>query len=144
MDAIPLTLNGKMDRNLLPVPDADMATKAREYVAPRTQQEQTLAAILTEVLRIERVGVTDDLFELGADLLHVFQITSRAVKAGLPITPKLVLQQRTIAGVLSGMAVVNGSPQPQLATITRVAREKYLVRGELKEKRDRKRSDIPG
>jgi hypothetical protein len=137
MDAIPLTLNGKVDRKLLPVPDADVAAKAQEYVAPRTPREQTLAAILAEVLRIERVGVTDDLFELGADSLHVFQITSRAMKAGLPITPKLVLQQRTIAGVLSEMASINASPQPQVATITRVSREKYLVRGELREKRDR-------
>jgi amino acid adenylation domain-containing protein len=144
MDVIPLTLNGKVDRKLLPAPDAEIATKAREYVAPRTEQEQTLAAILTEVLRIGRVGVTDDLFELGADSLQVFQITSRAMKAGLPITPRLVLQQRTIAGVLSEMVAVNGSPQPQVVTITRVAREKYLVRGELKEKHDRKRNDLLG
>jgi len=144
MEAIPLTLNGKVDRKLLPAPDEDATSKSLEYIAPQTQQEQTLAAILTEVLGINRVGVTDDLFELGADSLHVFQITSRAMKAGLPVTPKLVLQQRTIARVLSEMAAVNTSAQPQVATITRVAREKYLVRGGFKEKRDRKRSDLPG
>jgi hypothetical protein len=144
MVAIPLTVNGKVDRQQLPAPDLGAATRTREHVAPRTPQERTLAGILAEVLRIERVGVTDDLFELGADSLHVFQITSRATKAGLPITPRLVLQHRTIASVLSEMSTDNDSSQPQVSAITRVAREKYRITRDVREKRDRKGSDLVG
>ena len=54
-----------------------------------------------EVLRVDRVGVTDNLFQLGADSLHIFQMASRAVKAGLQITPRMVLQLRTIKAVLA-------------------------------------------
>jgi aryl carrier-like protein len=86
-----------------------------------------MADILSEVLRIEQVGVTDNLFELGADSLHVFQITSRAAKAGLSVTPKMVLQQRTIAGVLSAMAEAPAVATPRAPAIARVQRQKYRV-----------------
>ena len=42
-----------------------------------------MAGIWAEVLRLERVGINDNLFELGADSLHVFQIAARANKAGI-------------------------------------------------------------
>jgi amino acid adenylation domain-containing protein len=126
MDALPLTVNGKVDWKQLPAPDLG-AAQAREYVAPRTPQEAILADILAEVLRLKRVGVTDNLFELGADSLHVFQITSRAVKAGLAITPRMVLQQRTIAGVLAAAAEAPAPARPAATTISRVTRQRYRV-----------------
>ena len=126
MSALPLTVNGKIDRAKLPAPDLGVA-RTREYVAPQTPQEKTLAGILAEVLHLERVGVTDNLFELGADSLHVFQITSRALKAGLAVTPKLLLQQRTIASVLTEMDKAQVPARPQAPAIVPVARQKYRV-----------------
>jgi aryl carrier-like protein len=131
MESLPLTVNGKVDREKLPAPDPGASAKARDYVAPSTPQETILVDILKEVLRLERVGVTDNLFELGADSLHVFQITSRAARAGVPVTPRLLLQQRTIAAALAEM---NKSPievRPQAPAITPVARDKYRVRREV-------------
>ena len=127
MNALPLTVNGKVDRAKLPAPDMGAAARTREYVAPSTAHEKTLAAILAEVLRIERAGVTDNLFELGADSLHVFQITSRAVKAGLQITPRMLLQQRTIRSVLAEMNNAQVPARPQAPAIVPVARQKYRV-----------------
>lgn len=127
MDALPLTVNGKLDRSRLPVPEVDLVSRARDFVAPRTTQEKQLCEILAGVLRVKQVGVTDNLFELGADLLHVFQITSRAQKAGLAITPKLVLQQRTIAGILKALADTPATVRPPVAAITRVERQKYRL-----------------
>src|SRR4029077_5627650 len=92
LEALPLNPSGKVDRAKLPAPDTRSAARTREYVPPRTPEEKILTDILSEVLRVENVGVTDNLFELGADSLHVFQITSRAAKAGLTITPRLLLQ----------------------------------------------------
>ncbi|OAF13571.1 non-ribosomal peptide synthetase [Bradyrhizobium centrolobii] len=129
IDAVPLTINGKVDQKRLPEPDLGSAIQSREYVAPATSQEQSLAKIVCEILKLERIGIMDNLFELGADSLHVFQITSRAAKAGLPITPKLVLQQRTIGGVLAELG--QNQPIAQSQVITPVERNMYRVRREV-------------
>ncbi|HXW57678.1 MAG TPA: amino acid adenylation domain-containing protein [Candidatus Cybelea sp.] len=127
LEALPLSPSGKVDRTQLPAPSAVSAATTREYVAPRTREEKILADILAEVLRLERVGVTDSLFELGADSLHVFQITSRAAKAGLNIGPKLLLEQRTVAGVIAELEN-SGAPAPAAsAAIKPVARDKYRL-----------------
>jgi aryl carrier-like protein len=131
MESLPLTVNGKVDRDKLPAPGLGASSKTREYVAPSTPQETILVDILKEVLRLERVGITDNLFELGADSLHVFQITSRAAKAGVAVTPRLLLQQRTIAGVLAEMSKSPAEAQPQAPAITPVARDKYRVTREV-------------
>jgi aryl carrier-like protein len=127
LSALPLTLNGKVDRDKLPAPDLSASIRNREYVAPRTPEETALAAILAEVLKLERVGVTDNLFELGADSLHVFQITSRAAKQGLGVTPRMLLQQRTIAGVVAEMRDSKTPMRAPTPAITRVERKKFRV-----------------
>jgi len=127
LEALPLNPSGKVDRAKLPAPDTRSAARTREYVPPRTPEEKILTDILSEVLRVENVGVTDNLFELGADSLHVFQITSRAAKAGLTITPRLLLQQRTIAGVVAEMGNSQASVPPPSPAIQRVARQKYRL-----------------
>ncbi|HTU35030.1 MAG TPA: amino acid adenylation domain-containing protein [Candidatus Acidoferrum sp.] len=128
MDAMPLNRSGKVDRAKLPAPDSSAAARTQRYVAPRTPEEIILTDILSEVLKIERVGITDNLFELGADSLHVFQITSRAAKAGLVISPKLLLQKRTVEAVVAELSKEDITVPP-VSTIKRVARDKYrLVR----------------
>ncbi|WP_449124152.1 amino acid adenylation domain-containing protein [Pseudomonas viridiflava] len=79
---MPLTANGKLDRKALPKPQSGQA--ARVYVAPVTEQEQQLAAIWAEVLKVERVGLTDDFFELGGHSLLATQLVSR-IHSGLGI-----------------------------------------------------------
>ena len=127
LEVLPLTANGKVDRAKLPAPQT--ATKSDKYVVPNTAREKLIADIVKEVLGIERVGLTDNLFQLGADSLHVFQITSRAVKAGLPITPRMVLQFRTIQDVLAELDKSESVVTKPTPTITRVARQKYRVGG---------------
>ncbi|MBC7730854.1 MAG: amino acid adenylation domain-containing protein, partial [Bacteriovorax sp.] len=75
MDAFPLNANGKVDRKALPAPD--LTANAAVYLAPRTAQEATLAAIWAEVLKIERVGIEDNFFELGGHSLMATQVVSR-------------------------------------------------------------------
>jgi aryl carrier-like protein len=125
LEAFPLTPNGKIDRAKLPSPAQTRAGRTREYVAPDTRQEKQLAEIVGEVLHIERVGVTDNLFKLGADSLQVFQVTSRAVKAGLAITPRMVLKLRTIRGVLGELDAAKSAGVGQTSVIKPVARQKY-------------------
>ncbi|WP_437759712.1 amino acid adenylation domain-containing protein [Sorangium sp. So ce1389] len=63
LPALPLSSNGKVDRAALPDPAAHAPRAAA--VAPRTATEKLIAAVLAEVLQVEGVGVTDNLFELG-------------------------------------------------------------------------------
>ncbi|HEX2094369.1 MAG TPA: amino acid adenylation domain-containing protein, partial [Longimicrobiaceae bacterium] len=76
LEAIPLTSNGKVDRAALPAPEG-MATSAAAYVPPRTAAEEALAAIWSEVLGVERVGVHDNFFESGGHSLLVIRVVSR-------------------------------------------------------------------
>lgn len=65
LDRMPLNANGKLDRKALPALDiGQMQNQA--YQAPRNELEETLARIWAEVLKVERVGVFDNFFELGA------------------------------------------------------------------------------
>ncbi len=127
MDRMPLTPNGKVDRRALPAPDAGQAAMEREYIAPRSPQEKALADIWAEVLRLERVGVQDNLFELGADSLHIFQIAARANKVGISLAPAQFLKYRTITSLLAQLDS-KGQSSEVAAPIVRVAREKYRVK----------------
>ncbi len=118
LPALPLSANGKLDRAALPVPDA-AAREADTYAAPRTATELTLAAIWAEILPVERVGIDDDIFSLGADSIHIFRITARANKAGLPLAAKQLMRHRTIAalgayldGLRPAVRATNGVVQP--------------------------------
>jgi amino acid adenylation domain-containing protein len=72
LNALPLTPNGKVDRKALP--DADLSAQQNIYVAPRTQAEQTLCEVWQEVLGVERVGITDNFFQLGGHSLVAMRL----------------------------------------------------------------------
>jgi amino acid adenylation domain-containing protein len=128
LDALPLTPNGKIDRAALPAPNWSKQPDGSAYVRPRSPQEETMAGIWAEVLRLERVGINDNLFELGADSLHVFQIAARAGKASIPVSPRQILQYRTIAAIFEQLAGGSeGQTQPQSPVIKPVARQKYRL-----------------
>jgi len=80
LEALPLTPNGKIDRGALPAPNWSKQQEGSTYTAPRSAEEETMAGIWAEVLRLGQVGITDNLFEMGADSLHVFQIAARATR----------------------------------------------------------------
>ena len=94
LQALPRSVNGKIDRQALPQPDR---IPAKESTAPRTTTEAQLAAVWTEVLGLERVGVHDNFFELGGDSILSLQVISRAKAQGLPLTPRHLFQHQTIA-----------------------------------------------
>jgi amino acid adenylation domain-containing protein len=129
MDALPRTPNGKVDRKSLPVPDAGKARRDKIFVAPRNSTEEALADIWAEVLGLEKVSVEDNLFDLGADSIHLFQITARANQAGLRITPREVLEHRTVSALAS--KAVKGrdvAPKSETPAITRASRDAHRLR----------------
>ncbi|WP_152974596.1 phosphopantetheine-binding protein, partial [Pseudomonas asplenii] len=76
LDCLPLTTNGKLDRQALPRPD-ETAYALQTHVAPSTPIERALAEIWCEVLRCERVGLTDNFFQLGGHSLLATRIVAR-------------------------------------------------------------------
>jgi acyl-coenzyme A synthetase/AMP-(fatty) acid ligase/acyl carrier protein len=97
MDSLPLTPNGKVDRKRLPEPDPDAAPRG-EYVPPGTPIEETLAGIWREVLRVERVGIHDNFFDLGGDSITGMRVISRVRQAfEVPIAIGAIFNAPTVA-----------------------------------------------
>ncbi|MFJ4791170.1 condensation domain-containing protein, partial [Streptomyces sp. NPDC088794] len=94
VDALPLTVNGKVDRAALPAPDRGEGGAVGR--APQGVVEELLCALFAEILGLERVGADDGFFELGGDSIMSMQLASRARRAGLVITPRQVFEERTV------------------------------------------------
>jgi amino acid adenylation domain-containing protein/non-ribosomal peptide synthase protein (TIGR01720 family) len=95
LPALPLTANGKVDRKALPAPE--QAGPRAGHVAPRTREEEILAAVWAHVLRLPQVGVDDNFFALGGDSILSVQIVSRARQAGLLFTMRQLFEHPTVA-----------------------------------------------
>lgn len=74
---LPLNPNGKIDRKALPAPDESSMLRSDDYEAPRTPIEKQLAAIWTDLLGLQQVGVTENFFALGAHSLMVTRFLLR-------------------------------------------------------------------
>ncbi|WP_224242635.1 non-ribosomal peptide synthetase [Hyalangium gracile] len=81
LERMPLTPQGKLDRRALPAPDGERRQVSRDFVAPRTPLERTIARIFEEVLGVERIGARDDFFLLGGHSLLATQVVSRLREA---------------------------------------------------------------
>jgi acyl carrier protein len=76
-DAMPLTPNGKLDRKALPAPDRRNFQRASGFVGPRTLMEEMLVEIWAEVLKLDKIGVHDNFFDIGGHSLKATQVISR-------------------------------------------------------------------
>jgi acyl carrier protein len=104
LDSMPLTPNGKVDRKALPKPELGVAP-GKEYVAPRTETERTIAMVWKEVLGQERVGVHDDFFELGGHSLLATQVISRIEGAlNIELSLRSLFESPTVAGLAETIA----------------------------------------
>jgi amino acid adenylation domain-containing protein len=112
LDALPMTPNGKVDRAALPPAPRARTGEARRYVEPRTAAERALCGICEGVLGVERVGVHDDLLELGCDSILTIQIASRAAQAGLGVSVRDVLAKHTVAALAAGAGEGGHAPDP--------------------------------
>ncbi|TWS93423.1 amino acid adenylation domain-containing protein, partial [Reyranella sp. CPCC 100927] len=93
LPALPVQVNGKVDRRALPEPTFETEG---ERVAPRSAIEARLVAIWRAVLKRDDIGVTDDFFALGGDSILSLQIVAGARRDGLRLTPRQVFECPTI------------------------------------------------
>ena len=100
MERLPLTANGKLDRQALAALPLESAAPAARYVAPRTDTEKALAAIWSELLEREPVGIHDDVFDLGAHSLMAMRALTRMRDAlGVNLALRNLFERPTIAGL---------------------------------------------
>ena len=96
--SLPLTTNGKVDRAALPAPDASNTLRDGEVVAPRTEVETELAAILSALLGVEEVSVQDNFFLLGGHSLLGTQLIVRVRDVfGVELSLRTLFDAPTVA-----------------------------------------------
>ncbi|WP_432279413.1 amino acid adenylation domain-containing protein, partial [Nocardia carnea] len=122
LDALPLNVNGKLDRKALPEPEFE----AREFRAPSTPIEEIVANTFAEVLGIDQVGADDDFFALGGNSLVGTQVAARLSKALDTTVPvRALFEASTVAGLAVRVEQHAGSggraplvPQPRPTRVT--------------------------
>jgi amino acid adenylation domain-containing protein len=109
LDALPLTQNGKVDRKSLPAPTYEDASLLRDYLAPRTKTEQALSQVWMDLLNIERIGVRDDIFELGATSLMMLSAVTRIRAAlGVELELNVLFENPTVAQMAVALDLARG------------------------------------
>ncbi|MEK8072438.1 amino acid adenylation domain-containing protein [Rhodococcoides navarretei] len=108
LDTLPLNAAGKLDRRALPAPEFE----TREFKAPQTAVEETVAAVFAEVLGVERVGLDDDFFALGGNSLLAVKLVSeiRAAVGGGPIPLNWLFVDASVASLAERVTAATASP----------------------------------
>ncbi|WP_307734539.1 non-ribosomal peptide synthetase [Xanthomonas albilineans] len=102
LEQLPRLSNGKLDRLALPAPQV---VHAQEYVAPRNEAEQRLAALFAEVLRVEQVGIHDNFFALGGHSLSASQLISRIARdMAIDLSLSMLFELPTVAQLSESLA----------------------------------------
>ena len=108
LDSIPLTHNGKVDRDALSDPRAVTGiSSSSEFVAPRTDLELQLAELWKGVLDLDAIGVNDKFIDMGGDSILNIQLVARSRAAGILFTPQQLFSHPTIAELAEVAEVVD-------------------------------------
>ncbi|TAM67778.1 non-ribosomal peptide synthase/polyketide synthase, partial [Mycobacterium sp.] len=114
LDALPMTLNGKLDIRALPAPEFSAAG----YRSPTTPTEEILAGIYAHVLGVERVGVDDSFFDLGGDSISAMRVIAAinsAMDVGVPV--RVIFEAPTVAQLAPRIGEDTGGLDPLMAGV---------------------------
>ncbi|WP_432409134.1 amino acid adenylation domain-containing protein [Wukongibacter sp. M2B1] len=98
LDKLPLTINGKVDKNLLPEPKKQYGT-ADDYQAPENEIEKELVNTVQEILGGDKIGLNDNFYHLGGDSIKAIQIAARMKSKNFKIKVKDILKYPVIKGM---------------------------------------------
>jgi len=110
LDALPLTLHGKVDRAALPMPGPANTLQDEVSAWPRTGTEQRVAEILGELLNLEEIGLDDNFFMLGGHSLLGAQLIARLRDAfGVEIALRRLFEAPTVAALSAELKRLAGN-----------------------------------
>ena len=118
LERMPLTQNGKIDRDALPELPDERPMLEVAYVQPRTPVEEQLAEIWGDVLGLHAIGIEDNFFELGGDSMHCIQIVSAALDSGLAFGPRDLFAHPTVAALAEVTSMDGDRAGPAPATVS--------------------------
>lgn len=117
LDDMPVTASGKLDRNALPIPSSD-PEPTDECDAPATHSEEILLEIWTSLLKIPRIGVTRNPFDLGADSLLLLRVAARtSEKFDRPVAVADFFRYPTIRDLAAFLDQTDHGPSDNQAAI---------------------------
>jgi amino acid adenylation domain-containing protein len=106
LEAMPLTVSGKVDRHALPLPEISVDTDRQH--APRNDTEIRLVSIWKEVLGIERVGIRDNFFELGGHSLLAVRLFARIQEEfGISLPLQILFNEGTVQSLAEALAQID-------------------------------------
>jgi amino acid adenylation domain-containing protein len=112
LPAMPLTPNGKLDRQALPAPHHSRSISDSPFGVPQTPVEAELARIWAQVLDVEQVGTHDNFFALGGDSIRSIQVRAQAEAAGLSFPLQHLMQYQTVHELAQAVATVSAQALP--------------------------------
>jgi thioesterase domain-containing protein len=126
LDEIPLLVSGKVNRRALPAPASSANQQRGQYVPPNTFLEKRLAAMWSDLLQTDRVGIRDDFFALGGHSLLAVRVIARVrseLKIDMPVAA--LFAEPTIAGFARRVAAAQqgeiGARPAELQALRQVA-----------------------
>ncbi|HVS00763.1 MAG TPA: amino acid adenylation domain-containing protein, partial [Thermoanaerobaculia bacterium] len=96
LPALPLSVNGKLDRRRLEALGTGAALARQEYVRPETPAERALAEVWAEVLGVDKVSAADNFFALGGDSILGIRVLAGARQRGLDLELRQLFQHQTL------------------------------------------------
>lgn len=112
LESLPLTANGKVDREALPKPAGKPETKTT-YVAPTNALQKRLVEIWEEVLQVPKIGIDDHFFSLGGDSIKAIQIAAQLQQSGQKIAVNDLIEHPTIRELTPYVKPVEENVEPE-------------------------------
>lgn len=107
IEDVPLTNSGKLDRRALESLEEKQRGGQIEDFEPTNENEKLMASIWQEVLKLDKVGIYDNFYELGGDSIKAIQIANKCKKKGIVVQIKDLIKAQTIAAVLKNIGEEN-------------------------------------
>ena len=92
IDKIPLNQNQKVNKKALPTPELKQEETTSSFVAPKTDLQKTICDIYSEVLGLERVGITDNFFLIGGTSILAIKVAMKCMLKGLHVVYSEIFQ----------------------------------------------------
>jgi amino acid adenylation domain-containing protein len=127
LDRMPLTSNGKLDQSALPAPVEGTSLTEVEFVPPQTEEEEALALIWARLLKVERVGMNDNFFDVGGHSVLATRLISEINKQfQVDVSVRVVFETPTAGSIAKAVqqarAESGRSQEPAIVPVVRQVR----------------------